>query len=92
MTSDPWGLDVPPHWGEIPRIVPGVNKRIARYRLALERTPPLGDGFPLWLKPGEIYDGYVQAEGPLESLVVLLQSGGDERVEVLGSWVELVAG
>lgn len=91
MTSDPWGLDIPPSWGEIPRIVPGVTKRISRYRL-LPETPTLGPDFPRWLLSGATYDGFVQADGPIESLVVLLQPGGDERVEVLGSWVELVAG
>lgn len=92
MTPDPWGTDVPPSWAEIPRHVPGVDQRISKFILVPGRTPPLGPNFPAWLVPGETFDGYVHAEGPLESLVVLLEPGGHERTQVLGSWVDLVAG
>jgi hypothetical protein len=69
-----------------------MPQRRARYRLLEGKTPPLGLGWPSWVVPGGTYDGYLQADGPLESLVVLIEPGGEQEVEVLGSWVEVVAG
>ncbi|MDX2261095.1 MAG: hypothetical protein SFU84_05290 [Gemmatimonadales bacterium] len=88
MTPSPWGTDVPPSWAEIPRHVPGVD-RVSRYLLRPELAV-VGHDSPAWLSSGRELDGF--RPHPDVDEVVLLEPGGDDRVRVPASWVELVAG
>lgn len=79
---------MPPHWGEIPRIVEGVS-RVSRYVLRPDLAE-LGKGQPAWLTPGLELDGHRQYADA--GWVVLLEPGGAGQVTVPASWVELVSG